>query len=42
MPLSVVGVVPVKVSAENGTILGKALGSLARGTGIVKVLIILQ
>lgn len=64
-----VGVAPVKVSAENGaihpgdllitsptpgramkdsvekeigTILGKALGSLARGTGIIKALIMLQ
>jgi hypothetical protein len=75
-PLAVIGVVPVKVSAENGAIrpgdllttsatpghamkakpilvngetiypsgviLGKALGSLAHGTGMIQVLIMLQ
>lgn len=69
VPLAVVGVVPVKASAENGpirpgdllvsaataghamragadppqgTVLGKALGSLARGTGTVRMLASLQ
>lgn len=69
VPLAVVGVVPVKASAENGpirpgdllvsaataghamragpdapqgTVIGKALGSLARGTGTVRMLASLQ
>jgi hypothetical protein len=68
IPLAVVGIVPCKVSAENGTIrpgdllvtsstpghamrddnpqngtvLGKALGSLDSGTGVIKVLVTLQ
>jgi hypothetical protein len=68
IPLAVVGIVPCKVSAENGpispgdllvtsstpghamrddgpgvgTVLGKALGSLQSGTGVVKVLVTLQ
>jgi hypothetical protein len=69
VPLAVVGVVPVKVSAENGaihpgdllvasstpgyamrasdnpaigTVIGKALGSLDRGTGIIKMLVMLR
>jgi hypothetical protein len=68
VPLAVVGIVPCKVSAENGaiqpgdllvtssipghamrdddpangTILGKALGSLDAGTGVIKVLVTLQ
>ena len=69
IPLAVVGVVPVKVSAENGTIrpgdllvtssisgyamkaganppqgtvIGKALGKLEAGTGIIKMLATLQ
>ena len=69
IPLAVVGVVPVKVSAENGpivpgdllvasstaghamkagpsapqgTIIGKALGKLEAGTGVVKMLVTLR
>ncbi len=68
IPMAVVGIVPCKVSAENGaiqpgdllvtatipghamreddpkngTILGKALGSLGAGTGVIKVLVTLQ
>jgi hypothetical protein len=69
VPLAVVGVVPVKVSAENGaihpgdllvasstpgyamrasdnpaigTVIGKALGSLDSGTGIIKMLVMLR
>jgi hypothetical protein len=69
IPLAVVGVVPVKVSAENGpirpgdllvsssipghamkagpnppqgTVIGKALGKLEAGTGIIKMLATLQ
>ncbi len=68
VPLAVVGIVPCKVSAENGeirpgdllvtsgtpghamrdddprpgTIVGKALGSHAAGTGVIRVLIALQ
>ena len=68
VPLAVVGIAPVKVSAENGpiapgdllttsstpghamkatepklgTILGKALGKLQSGTGVIDVLVILQ
>ena len=68
VPLAVVGIVPCKVSAENGpiragdllvtssvpghamrddapaagTIVGKALGSLSSGTGVVPVLVTLQ
>jgi hypothetical protein len=69
VPLAVVGVVPVKASAENGaiqpgdllvasntpghamvagadppqgTVIGKALGRLEDGTGIVKILVMLQ
>ena len=68
VPLAVVGVTPVKVSAENGpiapgdllttsatpghamkatepklgTILGKALGELQSGTGVIDALVILQ
>ncbi|MBN1535549.1 MAG: hypothetical protein JW908_02370 [Anaerolineales bacterium] len=68
-PLAVMGVVPVKASAENGaihpgdllvtastpgyamlagsnppqgTVLGKALGGLAEGTGVIKILVMLQ
>jgi hypothetical protein len=67
-PLAVVGVVPVKVSAENGAIqpgdllttsatpghamradhfvggaiIGKALGTLEKGTGIIQMLVMLQ
>ncbi len=68
IPLAVVGIVPCKVSAENGairpgdllvtsdtpghamrdddpkvgTVLGKALGSLTSGTGVIKVLVTLN
>jgi hypothetical protein len=68
VPLAVVGVVPVKVSAESGpiapgdllttsriaghamkasepklgTILGKALGALPSGTGVIEILVMLQ
>ncbi len=68
VPLAVVGIVPCKVSAENGliqpgdllvtsdtpghamrddspktgTVLGKALGSLSSGTGVIQVLVTLQ
>jgi hypothetical protein len=69
VPLAVVGIVPVKVSAENGaiqpgsllvasstpghamrapinpapgTVIGKALGTLTRGTGIVEMLVMLR
>ena len=68
VPLAVVGIVPVKVSAENGaiepgdllvasdtpghamrasdapngTVIGKALSGLERGTGIVTMLVIMQ
>jgi hypothetical protein len=68
VPLAVVGIVPCKVSAENGairagdllvtaatpghamrdenprvgTIVGKALGSLTSGTGVISVLVTLQ
>lgn len=68
IPLAVVGIVPCKVSAENGairpgdllvtadtpghamrdddpkvgTVLGKALGSLTSGTGMIKVLVTLN
>lgn len=69
IPLAVVGVVPVKVSAENGpiqlgdllvasstpahamkagpnpavgTVIGKALGSLESGTGVIQMLIMLR
>jgi hypothetical protein len=69
VPLAIVGVVPVKVSAENGaiqpgdllvasatpahamragdnppngTVIGKALGSLAEGTGVIQMLVMLQ
>jgi hypothetical protein len=69
IPLAVMGVVPVKVSAENGairpgdllttssipghamkaganspigTVIGKALGSLTSGTGVIQMLVILQ
>lgn len=68
MPMAIVGIVPCKVSAENGairrgdllvtsstpghamrdvdpkngTIVGKALGELSSGTGVIKVLITLQ
>jgi hypothetical protein len=70
IPLAVVGIVPCKVSAENGAIrpgdllvtsslaghamkgtdrsrmmgavVGKALGSLDRGTGVIQVLVTLQ
>ena len=69
VPLAITGIVPVKVSAENGaihpgdllvtsatpgyamyggnnppvgTILGKALGSLDSGTGVILVLVMLQ
>ena len=69
VPLAVVGVVPVKVSAENGsiqpgdllttsdtpghamkagpnppvgTVLGKALGGLEEGTGVIQMLVMLQ
>jgi hypothetical protein len=68
IPMAVVGIVPCKVSAENGavrpgdllvtsatpghamrddnpktgTVLGKALGSLNAGTGLIKVLVTLQ
>jgi hypothetical protein len=68
VPLAVVGIVPCKVSAENGairpgdllvtsstpghamrdedprtgTVVGKALESLASGTGSIKVLVTLQ
>ena len=68
VPVAVVGVVPVKASAENGaihpgdlltasstpghamkatelkvgTILGKALGELKSGTGVIDILVILQ
>ena len=68
IPLAVVGIVPCKVSAENGaispgdllvtsstpghamrdnhpgpgTIVGKALGSLSAGTGVIEILVTLQ
>jgi hypothetical protein len=69
IPLAVVGVVPVKASAENGsirpgdllttsstpghamkagpnppvgTVIGKALGTLAEGTGVIQMLVTLQ
>jgi hypothetical protein len=69
VPLAIIGVVPVKVSAENGaiqpgdllvasatpahamragvnppigTVLGKALGSLSEGTGVIQMLVMLQ
>ncbi|MFU8771885.1 MAG: hypothetical protein ACNA8H_05635 [Anaerolineales bacterium] len=68
IPVAIVGIVPVKVSAENGTIqrgdllttsgtpghamkstdllpgtiLGKALGELESGTGVIEVLLILR
>ncbi|MEL6820130.1 MAG: hypothetical protein AAFP70_00115 [Calditrichota bacterium] len=68
VPLAVVGIVPCKVSAENGpiergdllvtaslpghamkdidpkngTVVGKALGSLSSGTGVIRVLVTLQ
>jgi hypothetical protein len=69
VPLAIVGVVPVKVSAENGairpgdllvasatpahamragtnppngTVIGKALGTLTEGTGVIQMLVILQ
>jgi hypothetical protein len=70
VPLALVGIVPVKVSAENGairpgdllvasatpghamrvdpdvvrpgTIVGKALGSLSSGTGVIQALVMLQ
>jgi hypothetical protein len=69
IPLAIMGVVPVKVSAENGaihpgdllvasatpahamraganppngTVIGKALGSLTEGTGVIQMLIMLQ
>jgi hypothetical protein len=69
IPLAIMGVVPVKVSAENGTIrpgdllvasttpghamragenppngtvIGKALGSLTEGTGVIQMLVMLQ
>jgi hypothetical protein len=69
IPLTVVGVVPVKVTAENGaispgdllvtssmpghamkagpnpalgTVIGKALGKLETGTGVIKMLATLQ
>jgi hypothetical protein len=68
VPVAVVGIVPVKVSAENGkirpgdllvssriaghamrdddprvgTVVGKALGSLGKGTGVIKMLVTLQ
>jgi len=69
VPLAVVGIVPVKASAENGaihpgdllvtaatpgyamragenppqgTVLGKALGELERGTGVILILVTLQ
>jgi hypothetical protein len=69
IPLAMVGVVPVKASAENGsirpgdllvtssipghamkagpnppqgTVIGKALGRLDKGTGIIKMLAVLQ
>lgn len=68
VPLAVVGIVPCKVSAENGpiragdllvtadlaghamrdddaragTIVGKALGALSSGTGVIRVLVTLQ
>jgi hypothetical protein len=69
IPLAVVGIVPVKVTAENGpirpgdllttsstpghamragakpatgTVIGKALGALKQGTGVIQLLAILQ
>jgi len=69
VPLAVIGVVPVKASAENGpiqpgdllvsaslpghamkapadpapgTVIGKALGSLLSGTGVIQLLVLLQ
>jgi hypothetical protein len=69
VPLAMIGVVPTKVSAENGaihpgdllvasstpghamkadahppigTVIGKALGSLERGTGIIQIVVMLQ
>jgi hypothetical protein len=69
IPLAVIGVVPVKVSAENGpilpgdllvasstpgyamkagpnppigTVVGKALASLLKGTGVIQILVMLQ
>jgi hypothetical protein len=69
IPLAVIGVVPVKVSAENGaihpgdllvasstpghamkaganpavgTVIGKALGSVESGTGVIQMLVMLQ
>ncbi len=69
VPLAIMGVVPVKVSAENGairpgdllvasvmpghamrasgdppngTVIGKALGSLEQGTGVIQMLVMLQ
>ncbi len=68
VPVAVVGIVPCKVSAENGpiqpgellvasstpghamraddprtgTVVGKALGSLGAGTGVIKILVTLQ
>ncbi len=68
VPVAVVGIVPTKVSAENGpirpgdllvtsstpghamraddprtgTVVGKALGSLGAGTGVIKILVTLQ
>ena len=69
VPLAVVGIVPVKASAEGGpirpgdrlvasgtpgramrsgkdvavgTVIGKALTSLAAGTGMVRILVVLQ
>jgi len=69
VPLAVIGVVPVKVSAENGaihpgdllvasstpghamkagpdpkvgTVIGKALGTLESGTGVIQLLVMLQ
>jgi hypothetical protein len=69
VPLAIMGVVPVKVSAENGaiqpgdllvasatpahamradanppngTVIGKALGTLTQGTGVIQMLVMLQ
>jgi hypothetical protein len=69
VPLAIVGIVPVKVSAENGsilpgdllvtsstpghamkagpnppvgTVIGKALGTLAEGKGVIQMLVTLQ
>ncbi len=68
VPLAIVGIVPCKVSAENGpigvgnllttshtaghamkatnvpagTVVGKALGELRRGTGVIDILVMLR